>query len=428
MKLTRREFCQSAICAPAMALLLDAQGQSGRGMARATTPTANYMLRYFIRSETAKQQTEDLIDYCRQNHVPEVILYSGNHASMGWCMPTLDEARTRVNVMRPVFQRLRQAGLKVSITMWTTIGHGDVGRDERNRFSWQFMVGDDGAECHAVPCPIDPKWKSYVAENYRLNATLEPEIIYLDDDFRYHNHLPAKWGCFCPLHLGEMERRTGKKLTREELVHQILSAEPQPTIERQEWFKLCGDSIMDALRIISGAVMDTSPKTHMGLMCSDPAYHAAEGRRWLDMAEAMAVSGNKPVLRPTYGAYTEAVYIDVPAGITTMRKLQPLLAGKMRFTPNSRTGRTRVFPNRWPLPGCKQRSVSSSPHQTSRLTSTVSPRPGSNMTPAMIRCCVTPLVITAHSPAMPPSARRNEAWRSCGIAASPCTATSLLTR
>ena len=35
MKLSRREFCQSVICAPAMALLLDAQGQSGRGMARA---------------------------------------------------------------------------------------------------------------------------------------------------------------------------------------------------------------------------------------------------------------------------------------------------------------------------------------------------------------------------------------------------------
>ena len=333
MKLTRRNFCQSAMYAPAMALLLNAQGQSGRGMAPTTTPTANYMLRYFMRSETAKQQTEDLIAYCRQNHVPEVLLFNGSHWDLGWNLPTLDEARARVSVLRPVVRRLREAGLKVSINMWTTIGHSDIGRDERSRFSWQFMVGDDGAECHAIPCPIDPKWKSYVGELYRLNASLEPEIIYADDDFRYHNHPPAKWGCFCPLHLAEMERRTGKKLTREELVHQILSADPQPTIERQEWFKLCGDSILEALRIISGAVKDTSPRTHMGLMCSDPNTHAAEGRRWLDMVEAMSVSGNKPVLRPTYADYCEAVYTSVPWHITLMRKLQPLLAARMRFTP-----------------------------------------------------------------------------------------------
>ena len=229
MKLNRRDFCQSAVCAPAMALLLDAGEQFGRGTPRAAAPTANYMLRYFMRSETAQQQTEDLIAYCRQNHVPEVLLFNGSHWDLGWNLPTLDEAKARVNVLRPVVRRLREAGLKVSINMWTTIGHSDIGRDERSRFSWQFMVGDDGTECHAIPCPIDPKWKSHVGELYRLNASLEPEIIYADDDFRYHNHPPAMWGCFCPLHLAEMERRTGKKLTREELVHRILSAEPQPT-------------------------------------------------------------------------------------------------------------------------------------------------------------------------------------------------------
>jgi hypothetical protein len=130
-----------------------------------------------------------------------------------------------------------------------------------------------------------------------------------------------------------MERRTGRRFTREELVHQILSAEPQPTKEREEWFKLCGDSILEALRIISNAVMKASPKTHMALMCSDPNNHAAEGRRWLDMVEAMSVSGNKPALRPTYASYNETNYVDVPAQITPLRKLQPLLAGKMRFTP-----------------------------------------------------------------------------------------------
>ncbi len=280
MPLTRRNFCQAAISAPAIAVFLDALAGTNQ---RETPPGANYMLRYFINSGTAEQQTEGLIAYCREHHVPEVLVFNDNHWNRGWNLPTLEEARVRVEVLRPVVRRLRKAGLKASINMVTTLGHGDAGRDERGRFSWQFMVGDDGAQCHAIPCPLDPKWKTYIGELYALYASLEPETIYLDDDFRYHNHRSAAWGCFCPLHLEEMSRRARNKLTREELVHQILSTEPQPTAERAEWFKLCGDSILEALCIISNAVKNASPKTHMGLMCSDPNYHAAEGRRWLDL-------------------------------------------------------------------------------------------------------------------------------------------------
>jgi hypothetical protein len=291
------------------------------------------MLRYFMRSESASQQTEDLIAFCQENHISHVILFNGNHWDMGWNLPTLEEAKSRVEVLRPVFSRLQAASLRTSINMWTTLGHGDIGRDERHRFSWQFMVGDDGAESRAIPCPIDPQWKAYIGKLYGLFAQLEPEIIYIDDDFRYHNHSPASWGCFCPLHLEEMARRTGKRLSREELVHQIVSTWPQPTEERKCWFDLCGDSILEAARIISDAVKAASPKTHMGLMCSDPNTHAAEGRRWLDMVRAFSVSGNQPVLRPHYASYQEGVYREIPSQITCMRKLQPLLGGKMRLTP-----------------------------------------------------------------------------------------------
>jgi hypothetical protein len=291
------------------------------------------MLRYFIRTDTAKQQTEDLIAYCRQNHIRHVILISDNTWDLGWNLPTLEEAGPRVEVLRPVVQRLRSAGLHVSINMFTTIGQSEFGRDERKRFSWQFMVGDDGVESRALPCPLDPEWKSYVGKLYRLFAQVEPEIIYIDDDFRYHNHPPMAWGCFCPLHLAEMARLTGKDFSREELVHRILTAEPQPTEERKQWLKLCGDSIVEATRIIAEAVREASPKTRMGLMCSNPNVHAAEGRRWLDMIDALSVSGHQPVLRPGYASYGDGAYRDVALQLTMMRKLQPLLAAKMRFTP-----------------------------------------------------------------------------------------------
>jgi hypothetical protein len=252
---------------------------------------------------------------------------------MGWNLPTIEEARARVEVLRPVVQRLRSAGLHTSINMWTTIGHADIGRDERQRFSWQFMVGDDGAESHACPCPLDATWKSYVGKLYGLFAQLEPEILYFDDDFRYHNHRPVAWGCFCPLHLAEMTRRTGKDYSREKLVERILTAEPQPTEERAQWLELCGDSILEAARIVAEAVKESSPMTHMGLMCSNPDVHAAEGRRWLDMVDALSVSGRQPFLRPSIGSYSDNTYRDAARGLGTMRKLRLLLGSRMRITP-----------------------------------------------------------------------------------------------
>ena len=333
MSITRRTFCRSALTVPAAVAVLVHESPADPVPAAPTPPRANYMLRYLMRSNTARQQTEDLIVYCHENHIPEVILFSANNWDMGWNLPTLEEAETRVEVLRPVFKRLRAVGLRVSINMMSTIGQLDMGRDERNRFPWQCMIGDDGTETRTAACPIDPRWKSYVGQLYTLFSQLEPEIIYIDDDFRYHNHRQADWGCFCPLHLDEMARRTGKRLSREELVHRICSAWPQPTEERKQWLGLCGDSILEATRIISDAVKAASPKTHMGLMTSEPNTHAAEGRRWLDMVEAFSVSGNRPVLRPHYASYQDGIYRDAAANLTCMRKLQPLLGAKMRITP-----------------------------------------------------------------------------------------------
>jgi hypothetical protein len=332
MSVTRRDFCSSVVGVPCtLALWVDAM--PGATTVARSAPPVNYMLRYFIRSESASTQTEGLIAYCKKNRISHVILFNGNHWDMGWNLPTLEEAEARVGILRPLFSRLRAAGLHTSVNMWTTLGHADIDRDERTRFAWQFMVGEDGAQSRAVPCPIDPQWKAHIGRLYGLFAQLEPEIIYLDDDFRYHNHSPVSWGCFCPLHLEEMARRTGRQLTRQELVHQILSAWPQPTEERKAWIDLCGDSILDAAVIISDAVKVASPHTHMGLMCSDPNTHAAEGRRWLDMVQAFSASGNKPALRPHFASYQEGVYTETPSQLASMRKLQPLLGSRMRLTP-----------------------------------------------------------------------------------------------
>jgi hypothetical protein len=188
--MTRREFCRRAFGAPTLTLLLEDPSKGIQRQGPAKFRGVNYLLRYFIRSENAQQQVDALIAYCHRNYIRHIVLFSGNNWDMGWNLPTLAEAQARVEVLMPVYQRLRQAGFHTSVNMMATIGHGDFGRDERGRFSWQLMVGNDGVESHTVPCPLDPKWKSYISDLYGNFAQLEPEIIYSRIRVVRHSHRP----------------------------------------------------------------------------------------------------------------------------------------------------------------------------------------------------------------------------------------------
>ena len=47
-------------------------------------------------------------------------------------------------------------------------------------------------------------------------ATVKPNMVWVEDDFRFHNHAPLEWGgCFCDLHIAEFSKRAGRELSRE---------------------------------------------------------------------------------------------------------------------------------------------------------------------------------------------------------------------
>ncbi len=328
----RRDFLQTLAIASTLRVAIDAPADAASSNLNGSV---DYLFRYFIRSEKIREQTAELIAYCKGHHIRDVILFSGNHWSMGWNLPTISEAKERVALLRPTFAALREAGLTPSINIWTTVGHGDFGRDERRRFDWQFMVGDDGSQCKAIPCPIDPKYVAHITEVYRLFATLQPHYMYIDDDFRlYFNHEPANWSCYCPLHLKAIGKRTSKNWSRRALLAALLAPPTEKTVSlRKAWLALLGDSEVALARALAAAVQSSSPRTHMGLMCSGPNAHAAVGRRWTDLYEALSRSGSEPALRPTFADYNDGDPRYATAYICNMRKLLPLLGQEMRITP-----------------------------------------------------------------------------------------------
>ncbi len=166
------------------------------------------------------------------------------------------------------------------------------------------MVDPYGNVSSCCVCPLCPNWRRYIVEVFKLYASIKPNIIFIDDDFRYHNHPPLIWGgCFCDSHLKVMSERIGKRVTREELVKKVLKpGKPHPY--RKIWLDIFHEGLVSLAHEICKAVKSISKDTKLGLMCSDPMVHAAEGRKWDELLKALC-GDDVIIVRPHTGPYSE---------------------------------------------------------------------------------------------------------------------------
>ncbi|MDQ7993043.1 MAG: hypothetical protein AAGC63_15280 [Propionicimonas sp.] len=193
------------------------------------------------------------------------------------------------------------AGASMSLNPWHTVMHGDYGRKLRAGQDFRLMVDPDGRSAQLAVCPRDEHWRRYLADLYAFYAAARPRFIWVEDDFRYHNHWPLEWGgCFCEEHLAEFSRRAGRPLTRQEFVEGLLRpGEPHPF--RTIWLETAREALETAAAAVADAVRGVSAETRVGLMTSVPLVHAAEGRRW------------EPLLRAFSGQRPPAVRVHLPA-------------------------------------------------------------------------------------------------------------------
>ncbi len=267
--------------------------------------TPYFMLRYtLLPDETRSERIRELVEFCRETGVQEVVFFI-NAEEFNDGHLTAEETRVWLEAIEEAKEKLEEIGVLTSLNPWHTLLHADRGRRLKPDQDFQLMVDPYGNTSSCCVCPLCPNWRKYIAEIFRLYASIKPNIIFVDDDFRYHNHAPLKWGgCFCDLHLEEMGRRIGRGITREELVEAILKpGKPHPY--RRVWLNLLHEGLTSLARTLREAVKSVSSSTKLGLMCSDPTVHAAEGRRWRELLKALC--GDDPVIvRPHAGPYSEA--------------------------------------------------------------------------------------------------------------------------
>jgi len=266
--------------------------------------TYEYILRLCVQpGHHEAERIEALVQFCRRAHIDEVMFFI-NCEELNQGHLTHAETEEWLDVARRARPRLAKLGVRTSLNPWQTILHFDNGRHFKPSQRWTAMVDSNGRAATAQACPLCPAWRRYVVESYARYARIKPYTVWVEDDFRLHNHAPLHWGgCFCDRHLKAFAAKIGHPVRRAEFVKRMLQpGEPHPW--RTIWLDLHRDLWNDLAKRIGDAVVKVSPRTRIGLMSSVPAVHGAEGRDWYGLLRNLS-GGNAVISRPHLPAYTE---------------------------------------------------------------------------------------------------------------------------
>ncbi|HWG25220.1 hypothetical protein [Actinospica sp.] len=288
---------------------------------------ARYHLRYQILPADDPTETrveaEELAKVCEDLEIDEVVLLLGAEDVYDGHVAGAEEDRW-FETISLAYGVLSGAGISVSLNPWVTVGHADRGRLDRLGFA--PMVAPDGRAATAQASFACPRWRDWLVGQYGRFAELGLRVLWLEDDFRYHNHSPLAWGGgFEPLMLERLSALTGEAVTRERAVQAMTRpGPPHPwrALMQQVW----RTAQLEVAGLVSAEVGRRSAgRSRLGLMSSRLDAHAVEGRDWTALFEALSVNG-RVSQRPHFAWYT-----DVPGSALSGQVW--LLEGQRRLRP-----------------------------------------------------------------------------------------------
>lgn len=212
--------------------------------------------------------------------------------AVAWCctlVPEGDPAVDKASVLAGRIRRHAAAFGKVSDAPWgvlfqATVGHGWT---PMSRTPWQKVICANGSERYKF-CPLGKDILAYVAAQAKTLAATGPAFFMVDDDTRL---ITSYGGCYCPLHLAEFGRRTGRTWTRETL---LAAKEADESLARQ-YDELLKDSFVPFMRAIRAAFPPETPGYFC--CCNQDAHHAYV------LAKTLAAPGQRPVIRINNAIY-----------------------------------------------------------------------------------------------------------------------------
>lgn len=240
-----------------------------------------------------QQRIQNIVDFCKRYAFDNVMLFiNAEEYNVGHM--TKEEAKPWVDTMKRAKEALVKAGITVSLNPWMELGHVDRGRELKEDQQFVTMVDYNGTQSKISACPMDENWLTYFIDFYEyLIREIEPEVVWIEDDFRLHNHRPLEYGgCFCEHHMKAYNQRLETNYTRDEFVDLLFRKNPQEDVKRA-FMEINRECMVKLATQIGDKVRSIGLGTKIGLMSSSHRAHSMEYRDWNGIHEGFATDGVK---------------------------------------------------------------------------------------------------------------------------------------
>ena len=178
-------------------------------------------------------------------------------------------------------------------------------------FPGQRMMDCDGSVTFAS-CPLSREFAAALCA--RIEACVRearPTVVFVEDDYTLANHggMNRMKGCFCPLHLAEFARRTGRSLSAKEIAALFRAPTKENAAARRAFAELSRDSLAQLAAEIRKTIDKVDPSIRVCICqsgCVDIDGASTE-------AVARAFAGKtRPMIRICGAGYFEETPADVP--------------------------------------------------------------------------------------------------------------------
>ena len=213
--------------------------------------------------------------------------------------PAVDKATKQCAKYDLFRERLDKAGAKHGVLVQATLGHITV---PASPYPFQPSVFlSTGEERVVTCCPLDPSFREYIKDQFRILAEHHPSIVMLDDDLGLF--YKQTQGCACKYHMAELNRRAKKAVTREELYKYVKSSGEEAEYYKNLYVEVVRDSIVGCVAAMREG-LDAVDPTIQGVVSG---IYTSTFCEFSDLtAEAFAGKGNPTMIRLNGGPYSNS--------------------------------------------------------------------------------------------------------------------------
>lgn len=221
--------------------------------------------------------------------------------------PPIEKHKETAEIIKAQAEKFRAAGISVSLQLSNSIGHGaymstkDCSGMVFEGSKAEKLVGHDGTVADYCFCWRGENFKKYLIEELKLYASIEPNCIWIDDDFRANNHDPVSFGCFCDSCIKKFNKKHSFSFDRKTLVDEFLHGD---IAIREKYIDFIREGLYLLMREIGETVHAVSPKTAIGLQYAANGSFTGHGYNFIFDA-ILETTKLPPRSRPGGGAYND---------------------------------------------------------------------------------------------------------------------------